>query len=48
MEKGTIDPAADHNWKFVKFSENTKIVFRTADVAKDYIHENSHIEYIGA
>ena len=44
--EGTINPTADNNWKFTKFPENTKIVFRTANVAKDFIPANSNIEYL--
>lgn len=47
IEKGTINPQANNNWKFVDFPANTKVVFQTADVAKDYIPEGSNIEYIG-
>lgn len=47
IEKGTINPQANNNWKFVDFPANTKVVFQTADVAKDYIPEGSKIEYIG-
>ena len=46
--KGTINVTPDNNWKFTAFPENTNIIFRTADVAKDYISEDSNIEYIGA
>lgn len=47
VEKGTIDVAPDNNWKFTAFPEHTKIIYRTADVAKEYIPEGSAIEYLG-
>ncbi|WP_107943351.1 bifunctional 2',3'-cyclic-nucleotide 2'-phosphodiesterase/3'-nucleotidase [Metasolibacillus fluoroglycofenilyticus] len=47
IEKGTINPQANNNWKFVAFPENIRVVFLTADVAKNYIPEGNNIEYIG-
>lgn len=47
IEKGTINVTADNNWKFTAFPANTNIIFRTADVAKNYIPEDSNIEYVG-
>ncbi|MEE1131785.1 MAG: bifunctional 2',3'-cyclic-nucleotide 2'-phosphodiesterase/3'-nucleotidase [Caryophanon sp.] len=45
--EGTIDVTPNNNWTFAPFPENTKIIYRTADVAKDYIPEGSNIEYLG-
>lgn len=47
IEKGSIDVAPDNNWTFAPFPENTKIIYRTANVAKNYIPEGSNIEYLG-
>lgn len=47
IEKGTINVTADNNWKFTAFPANTNIIFRTADVAKNYIPKDSNIEYVG-
>ena len=47
MEKGTIDVTPDNNWTFAPFPANTKIIYRTADVAKNYIPEGSNIDYLG-
>lgn len=47
MEKGTIDVTPDNNWTFAPFPANTKVIYRTADVAKDYIPEGANIEYLG-
>lgn len=44
--EGTINPASDNNWTFTKFPENTKVIYRTANEAKDYIPANSGIEYL--
>ncbi|MGM9948807.1 MAG: hypothetical protein ACI33P_01715 [Lysinibacillus sp.] len=45
--KGTINATPDNNWKFTAFPDNTNIIFRTADVAKEYIPKDGNIEYIG-
>ncbi|WP_431028249.1 bifunctional 2',3'-cyclic-nucleotide 2'-phosphodiesterase/3'-nucleotidase [Lysinibacillus sp. LZ02] len=47
IEKGTVNVTPDNNWTFVDFPKGTKVIYRTANVAKDYIPKDSTIEYLG-
>lgn len=47
ISEKTIDPKADNNWSFVAFPQNTKVIYRTADVAKNFLSKGSNIEYLG-
>lgn len=46
IAEGTINPAADNNWKFAAFPANTKIVYLTSKNAQQHIPANSNIKYI--
>lgn len=47
IEKGTIDPSADSNWKFAPISGNVNVVFDSSADAVKAIGENSPIKYVG-
>lgn len=47
QDKGTIDPAADGNWKFVDNLESAYVTFSTGKAALDFIDENSSFEPTG-
>ncbi|MGE6368809.1 bifunctional 2',3'-cyclic-nucleotide 2'-phosphodiesterase/3'-nucleotidase [Planococcus kocurii] len=46
LEVGTIDPAADDNWKFAPIAGNPNITFETSANAQSLIPEASGITYV--
>lgn len=47
LEKKTIDPSADNNWKFTPLPSTANVVFESSPRAKDAIATESGITFVG-